>query len=359
MPSSLNFKPRYVFVSTIMLILIIFIPVVQGQNECSTKIQDAQKLYEQGMIEEIPQMLASCMQNGFSRTQVIEAYKLIILSYLFDDNQFEAEKTMVEFLKKFPEYEIMPNDPVEFVYLFESYRTTSIFSFGFTAGFNLTDPRIIESYSVYDQRNVSLKNTMKPGFQIGVGVGRYISRKMFLNLELKFSENRYGFEEEVITPLPGLNGISAVTYSEKLYKLIMPLSVSYEFSAKKKLHYFMRGGFSVASITGATGTATRQFTQDIAPVPGETNDIARYRKNIMYAGIAGAGVRYKVPHGVLTAEIRASIGLNNIVRPDRRFNNMQQIMKSYHEDDNFAINTFSFSAGYYFSFYKPKKQADK
>jgi hypothetical protein len=278
---------------------------------------------------------------------------------LFDDNQFEAEKTMVEFLKKFPEYEIMPNDPVEFVYLFESYRTTSIFSFGFTAGFNLTDPRIIQSYSVLDQRNISLKNTMKPGFQFGVGVGRYISRKMLLNLELKFSENRYGFKDELITPLPGLNGISSVTYSEKLYKLVLPLSVSYEFSAKKKLHYFVRGGFSVASITGVTGTATRQFSQDIAPVPGETSDISRYRKNIMYAGIGGIGIRYKVPHGVLTAEIRASIGLNNIVRPDRRFENMQQIMKSYYEDDDFAINTYSFSAGYYFSFYKPKKQAEK
>jgi hypothetical protein len=359
MPSIQNFKPRYVLFSGIMLIMIIFSPVAQGQSECSTKIQDAQKLYEQGMIEEIPQMLAPCMQAGFTRTQVIEAYKLIILSYLFDDNQFEAEKTMVEFLKKFPEYEIMPNDPVEFVYLFESYRTTSIFSFGFTAGFNMTDPRIIETYSVYDQRNVSLKNTMKPGFQFGIGVGRYVSRKMFINLELKFSENRYGFKDEVITPLPGLNGISAVTYSEKLYKLMMPISVSYEFSSKKKLHYFVRGGFSIASITGVTGTATRQFTQEIAPVPGETNDIARYRKNIMYAGIAGAGVRYKVPHGVVTAEIRASIGLNNIVRPDRRFDNMQQIMKSYHEDDSFSINTFSFSAGYYFSFYKPKKQADK
>jgi hypothetical protein len=359
MPSNLNLKLRYVLISSIMLIKVIFSPVVQGQNECSTKIQDAQKLYEQGMIEEIPQMLAPCMQDGFTRPQVIEAYKLIILSYLFDDNQFEAEKTMVEFLKKFPEYEIMPNDPVEFVYLFESYRTTSIFSFGFTAGFNLTDPRIIESYSVLDQRNVSLKNTMKPGFQVGIGVGRYISRKMFINLELKFSENRYGFKDEVITPLPGLNGISSVTYSEKLYKLMMPLSVSYEFSAKKKLHYFLRGGFSVASITGVTGTAARQFTEEIAPVPGETSDISRYRKSIMYAGVAGAGVRYKVPHGVLTAEFRASIGLSNIVRPERRFENMQQIMKSYHEDDNFAINTFSFSAGYYFSFYKPKKQADK
>jgi hypothetical protein len=358
MPSNLNFNPRYVLVSSIMLILIIFSPVVKGQSECSTKIQDAQKLYEQGMIEEIPKMLAPCMQDGFTRAQIIEAYKLIILSYLFDDNQFEAEKTMVEFLKKFPEYEIMPNDPVEFVYLFESYRTTSIFSFGFTAGFNLTDPRIMESYSVHDQRNVTLKNTMKPGFQFGIGVGRYISRKMFLNLELKFSENRYAFKDEVITPLPGLNGISSVTYSEKLYKLMMPLSVSYEISAKK-LHYFVRGGFSVASITGVTGTANRQFAEEVPPVPGETGDIAKYRKNIMYAGIAGAGIRYKVPHGVLTAEFRASIGLNNIVKPEKRFENMQQIMKSYHEDDNFAINTFSFSVGYYFSFYKPKKQADR
>ena len=277
---------------------------------------------------------------------------------MFDDNQFEAEKTMVEFLKKFPEYEIMPNDPVEFVYLFESYRTTSIFSFGFTAGFNLTDPRIIEPFSVYDQANVTLKNSMKPGFQFGVGVGRYISRKMFLNLELKFSENRYGFKEEVITPLPGLNGVSSVTYSEKLYKFIVPVSVSYEFSSKK-LHYFMRGGFSVASITGVTGSATRKFAEEIPPIPGETNDIAKYRKNIMYAGVGGAGIRYKVPHGVITAEIRASIGLNNIVKPDSRFQNMQQIMKSYHEDDYFAINTYSFSVGYYFSFYKPKKQADR
>jgi hypothetical protein len=345
-------------ISILMLILTAFSPIVMGQNECSTKIQEAHKLYEQGMIEEIPQMLAPCMANGFTRPQIIEAYKLIILSYLFDDNQFEAEKTMVEFLKKFPEYEIMPNDPVEFVYLFESYRTTSIFSFGFTAGFNLTDPRIIEPYSVLDQKNITLKNTMKPGFQFGVGVGRYISRKMFVNLELKFSENRYGFEEEIITPLPGLNGISSVKYSEKLYKFILPLTLSYELSAKK-LHYFIRGGFSVASITGVTGSASRQFAEEIPAVPGETMDIAKYRKNIMYAGVAGAGVRYKVPHGVLTAEIRASIGLNNIVKPDKRYENMQQIMKSNHSDDDFAMNTFSFSAGYYFSFYKPKKQADK
>ena len=68
----------------------------------------------------------------------------------------------------------MPNDPVEFVYLFESYRTTSVFSFGLTAGFNLTDPRIIEPFTSQDMRGATLKNTMKPGFQVGFGVERYL-----------------------------------------------------------------------------------------------------------------------------------------------------------------------------------------
>jgi hypothetical protein len=345
----------------LLILLLLLIParmLLVAQNDCGTKIQEAQKYYEQGMIEEIPQMLAPCMENGFTRNQKIEAYKLIILSYLFDDNQFEAEKTMVEFLSKFPEYEIMPNDPVEFVYLFESYRTTSIFSFGFTAGFNLSDPRIIEPYTTFDMHNASLTNTMKPGFQVGVGVGRYISRKLFLNLELKFSENQYAFKDELITPLPGLNGIHSVSYKERLYKLMMPLTVAYEFEGKK-FHYFIRTGVGVSKLMSASGTATRQYTEEIPPVTGETQNLMPYRKSFLYSGIIGTGVRYKVPHGVLTAEIRANIGLNNIVRSEKRYDNWQQVMQSSYLDDDFSLNVFSFSAGYYFSFYKPKKQADK
>src|SRR3972149_11036799 len=103
--------------------LLFFVPPgIYSQEDCSAKIQEAKKFYEMGMIEEIHQMLSPCIEYGFTRTQKIEAYKLIILSYLFDDDQFEAERSMLEFLKKFPEYEIIPNDPVEFVYLFDSYR---------------------------------------------------------------------------------------------------------------------------------------------------------------------------------------------------------------------------------------------
>lgn len=322
------------------------------QDDCGAKIQEAQKFYDLGMIEEIPQMLSPCMEEGFTRTQKIEAYKLIILSYLFDDNQFEAEKAMVEFLKKYPEYEIMPNDPIEFVYLFESYRTTSVFSFGVSAGFNLTDPRIIEPFTVFDLTGTSTKNTMKPGFNVGVGIGRYLSRKMILNLEFNFSSNSFGFYDE--TSIPGNDALNTVTYTERLYKLELPLSLTYDFTLKK-IHYFIRGGFSVAKITGITGHPTHKFADEI-PVSGEDQDISYYRQKMLYGGIAGAGVRYKVPRGMLIFDLRANIGLNNIVRPDRRYENQEFLTKYYYLDDDFSINTFSISASYYFSFYHPKKQ---
>ena len=171
-----------------------------SQEDCGSKMQEAQKLYDLGIIEELPQMLAPCMEEGFTRNQKIFSLQMIILAYLFHDNQFEAEKTMVEFLKKYPEYEIMPNDPIEFVYLFESYRTTSVFSFGINAGFNLTDPRIMEPFTVFDLSNTSTNNTMKPGFNVGIGLGRYISRKMMLNFEFNFAANNYGFYDEIKIP---------------------------------------------------------------------------------------------------------------------------------------------------------------
>ena len=346
----------------LLLFLFLFLinrSILYGQDDCASKIQEARKYYDQGMISEIPQMLAPCMESGFTRVQKIEAYKLIILSYLFDDNPFEAEKTMMEFLKKFPEYEIMPNDPVEFVYLFESYRTTSVFSFGLTAGFNFTDPRILEPYTIFDANHADQKNTIKSGFQLGVGMGRYISRKMILNMEFLFTENRYSFTDELIVPLTGGNdGINSVTYSERLYKVEFPLTVTYEINAKK-VHYFIRTGVSAAKLTGVTGNATRKYAQEVPAGTSQTQDMSYYRKNMLYSGILGAGIRYKIPRGVVTADLRVNIGINNIVKPERRFENQAFITESYYIDDDFSLNTISLSAGYYFSFYKPKKQTER
>ena len=91
------------------------------QQDCVFKLQEAEKLYSQGLIEEIPQLLNPCIESGLSQEDKLQAYKLVILSYLFNDEQVDAEDAMLSFLKRYPEYEISPTDPTEFVYLFESF----------------------------------------------------------------------------------------------------------------------------------------------------------------------------------------------------------------------------------------------
>jgi len=324
---------------------------VYSQEDCSTKIQEAQRYYDQGMIDEIPSMLAPCMVDGFNRTQKIEGYKLIIMSYLFEENQFEAEKTMLEFLKKYPEYEIMPNDPVEFVYLFESYRTASVLSFGLSGGLNFTDPRIIEPFTTQDMRGATLKNTIKPGFQVGFGVERYLSRKMLIHIEAILAFSKYEFLEEITQH----NVSKYVSFSEKLYTVEVPLTFSYEFTINKT-HFITRAGFSAARITGITGLPERKFDDDAQPIPGASQDISEYRKQMIYSGIVGVGVRYKVPRGIVSLDLRAKVGINNIVIPAKRFDNETVINNFYHIDDDFSLNTLSLSVGYYFSFYSPRKQ---
>jgi hypothetical protein len=209
---------------------------------------------------------------------------------------------------------------------------------------------------MFDRNQTTSKNLMKPGFHLGIGVGRYISRKILMNLEFNFVANNYSFSDEIRIPVPGsIDAINSVTYLERLYKFEWPLTLAYEFNIKK-MHYSVRGGLSAAKISSISGHPSRKYSEEQPPLTSDYENIGEYRKNMLYGGIIGAGVRYKVPRGIVSVDLRVNIGLNNIVRPDRRFDNQVFSTRYYYIDDDFAINTVTLSAGYYFSIYKPKKQ---
>ena len=56
-----------------------------SQSECVFSLQRAERLYQQGNIEEIPGLLINCIEKGFTRDERLTAYKLLIQSYLYDD----------------------------------------------------------------------------------------------------------------------------------------------------------------------------------------------------------------------------------------------------------------------------------
>jgi hypothetical protein len=212
----------------LFLILSCSVFILSGQEDCSSKLVEAQRLYRQGLIEDIPQLLQPCIESGFTRAQRNEAYKILILAYLFDGNQYNAENTMVDFLKKNPEYEVMPNDPVEFISLFETFRTMSVFSFGLNFGPNLTNPRIIEPYTQGDVNHTESRNITGVGYQAGLSMNRYIARRIFLNLGINIVHNSYRFVEEETQAVAGQESVTT-SLKESLDRYEVPLSIGYEF----------------------------------------------------------------------------------------------------------------------------------
>jgi hypothetical protein len=74
---------------------------------------------------------------------------------------------------------------------------------------------------------------------------------------------------------------------------------------------------------------------------------------MLYNGIIGAGVRFKVPRGIIALDLRAKMGLNSIVVTGKRDEIL--LNRYYYLDDNFSLNNLSLSASYYVSFYSPRK----
>ncbi len=340
----------------ILLVLSFFFLSVFAQEDCLKSFQNARQLYDQGMIDEIPKILAPCIESGFTRTQKIEAYKLIILAYLFDDNQHAAERKMLEFLKKYPEYEIMPSDPVEFVYLFESFKTKAIFSMGITFGPNLANPRIIELYTAGDVTYNSSSDRTGAGFQIGFNMSRYITDRLFMNIGINYTSNHYSFKDDIRYYYYAEElQFAEITFKENISIIDIPVTLAYEIS-QRNLKFYLCSGISGGNVNKVTGIPSRVYDVNSPPITGADIRMTDFRQSNTYFYIIGAGFKYKVPRGYLMSDIRFNFGLNNIINDENRYKSTELWSKYFYVDDDYAINYLTLTVGYYFSVYKPKKQ---
>jgi hypothetical protein len=240
----------------------------------------------------------------------------------------------------------MPNDPVEFISLFETFRTLSVFSFGLKFGANATNPRIIEPYVQGDENHTETRNITGAGYHAGLSVNRYITRRMFLNIGISFIHNSYKFMEEQKLSVDSEDPIFITTsFKESLDRYEIPLSLGYEFE-HKHFNSYIRAGASISKIFRVTGTPEKEVIL-------AEEDMTESRENVLYMAHIGAGMKYKIPRGFLVFDIRYHYGLNNIVIPEMRYKNTELLG---HVDDDFSLYSFSFSFGYYFSFYQPSKR---
>ena len=332
------------------LLLLIFIECsmqIAGAQDCDSTLNKAQKLYESGVIEEIPQILTPCIKQGFSPDERLQAFKLLILSYLFDQNLEEANRSMLNFLKDYPEYKLQPTDPVEFAQLFKLYHIIRIFSIGVAAGGNLSYPLLLKSYETNSQNLHGKYRNEGIGYEGGVKLSFYLASKLALNLEFYYFTNSFSYL--IIQP-----GIQNIHSKEIETKLELPLTLTYDFGNNRIRPYLGIGGSVDYLISATDNKDLSVFSQNIN-IAGSGIKVTSGRRQFNYNGILDCGVKYKISRGFVFFDARWKQGLFNQVLSGKRYNTDETFVYQ-NPDDNFTLNNFIFSVGYIHSFFKAKKK---
>ena len=335
------------------LLIIGFLMPVYSQSECVFSLQRAERLYQQGNLEEIPGLLNNCIEKGFTRDERLTAYKLLIQSYLYNDQLELADQTMLEFLGHYPEYELTPADQAEFEQLFHSYETKATWSVSISGGGVFSFPYTFEPFGPFPAETSSWDYSSGPGFRVGAGFLKYLAPGFNLNFEVQYFRYEYDF---ALTQ-EYWSDFSETRYKETSSNIAIPISATYDFNTGN-LNPYIRAGIMASYMFKSALDPVRIYKNgEFEDVSGSDISMIEYRNTFNLYAITGAGLKYKIPYaGQIVLDIRFDIGLTRFVNDEERFTSQESIFRYYNQDHDARLNFLSVSLGWIYPLYKSTKQ---
>jgi hypothetical protein len=339
---------------------------MSAQEGCAFILEEAQDMFDAGLIETIPSKLAGCMDDGFTSDERLQAHKLIILSYLFDDNMEEAESAMLSFLTEFPAYEAVATDPREFIVMKETFDTRPVLMIGGNIGANFTFPLATDRVGLY--KYSEYRGSWVPG-GAGVNASFRIERRIVPKLdffsEIMFANNRFDFYLDNDTepqPFTGeITDFAKIEYYETQNRLSLPLGIMYDFSDgdfQPTLALGIQPGVNLT--VRADGFRDYEDTGDtnFDPVSVTNIDVSSTRRTFNISAFVGLGFKYKLGPGVMNVNARLYSNLLNQVKAGGDRYIQELAFETFFVTDNLLLNNLAVSAGYMFPIYNPKKNEE-
>lgn len=319
-----------------------------AQNTCTDQLRVAQRRFDDGLLDEIPQLLAGCMKNGFTNEEKTNAYKLLIQTYLYNEQPEKADEVMLKFLREFPDYAIAQNDPKEFTNLHKTYRTEPIFKIEFKLSGSYSIPKIIEPNSTGDLKTstASYKPVIGFGaefnyidqfygdFEYSVGATFLFSR---LNYSIKFLD---------------FSNISG-DYTNMLVGT--PISIRYNFRLKG-VNLFVRAGIEPVYLISSTIQLTRKDNVTIRPDPiTGTEDLTSLHRRFDIKPTLAFGPSVKLGKGQIRLTVEFKFGTLSQLSDNDKYKNEVLFNKLKFVEDNMLSNQTNLSISFIRPIYSPKK----
>lgn len=342
----------------ILLLLLISVSntiIVRGQESptCAEKLQTAHALFGKGQVHQIPQLISDCLEKGFNREESLDAFKLIIQCYLFEEKLNQADSAMLSFRRKYPEYELSTTDHSSFVALFNNYVSRVVIQVSLHLGTNIpyvivteSNPHFTDAQKKYSAATaINLFGSLEAKYKL--------SQRTELNAEIGYSQISFKSTESTV--------FASSVFSEKYSRLEIPLGITYDITRWKRFIPYVRvaGGPAITISAKATGTLDMKDKNNHNDRSGSQIDMSSSRIMMDLFLQAGGGIKFKIPRGFIFAEVRSNFGFTD-----------QSVFKGYispnddpdwfymHSDDRFRINALNFNWGYTMILYKPVRKEE-
>ncbi len=334
-----------------ILILALFLATVAGSNllnaqeNCALNLKRAQELFSIGQIEEIPALIESCLQSGFTSEEKILAYKILINAYVFDDNPEKAGVVMLGFLKKYPEYDVISTDPSEFVNLMQQFDNRPRFSVGLTLGGTYSVIRVIDPVNTSPvSGNYGSYNSSSMGYHASLMFIKNLNSKIELSIETDLKNTVF---DQTLAP----NNFTSNSYYESQMIVSLPVSATYTFG-KGKYTPYARLGFNTGLLISS---GARMITDPGTESPSLSN--LDSRESLSFYGVLGGGVKFKISKAYLFLDLRYNLALaNQVENSGRNRTNTDELWLYQSRDDNFYHDDLNFSLGFVRTLYQPRKK---
>jgi hypothetical protein len=320
---------------------------LSAQNICSQNLLTAQRKYDQGQLMEVNNLLDACLESGFSKAEKIQAYRLSILSLLFQDEQELAGELMVKLLKLEPSY--LPNravDPSEFIKLYDSYRAVPKFAIGVQVGFNNTRNRILNVYSLSNTKGSEASYSNLTSLSLGITTSTALYKNLHLGVDILYAGRSYSIND------PFLDFV--VSYEERQNYLEIPVGLTYLFG-KRKTRPFIQAGLATAFLLEANAIVQRNQLDGTREAVGPEFSVLNLRNSIQTFAFGSIGVRRKFGKAEVFAEARYYYGLMVNNNPDKRLSDKDLVFRYGHLDSDYSLNNLMISVGFLQNFYSIRR----
>jgi hypothetical protein len=336
----------------------------KAQSDCTQTLRQARTTFDEGRIHELEARLSGCIKSGFNDEERTEAYRLLILSYIYLDETDKADKTMLALLRDNHGFSINQQaDPTELINLYETFRTKPIFFWGFRGGFNTTFVNVINAYGVHNLSNSNAKYSNKLGFVAGLLIEKNIGNRLTFRSDIQYINNTFDYENKFSKKTDDGSDIVVLTASEAQNSIGLSLMVQYTFfkpqeenqkNKIKKLNPYI--GIGVTGRNLLSSNLTFDVSNKVGSSPdGPSEDLIEpeIRKSFNPTADIEVGIKKSVGLSYITTGLRYSYGLLDIT--DRHYDNGR--LSTYYGFAANDINTHSITLfiGILIPNYSPKK----